>query len=61
MFKAELKENTVYKIQQFMLTGQIIEHRMAEHLYRIRLAKNTKIIEGSLCGICLDTVGLPHV
>lgn len=45
MFRAKLKEDTIYKIEQFIVTGQKIRNRVTDHLYRIKLAKNTKITE----------------
>lgn len=45
VLKGKLKEGTVYKIEQFMLTGQKIKNRVAGHLYRIKLAKYSKIAE----------------
>lgn len=45
VFKGKLKEDTVYKIEQFMLTGQKMRNQVAEHPYRIKLAKYTKIAE----------------
>ena len=47
MFTGKLKEDTVYKIQQFMVAGQKMRHRVAERLYKIKLTKYTKIIEVS--------------
>ena len=47
MFTGKLKEDTVYKIQQFMVARQKMRHRVAECLYRNKLANYTKIIEVS--------------
>lgn len=47
MFKGKLKEDAIYTIDQFMLTSQKFRHRVADHLYRIKLAKYTNIFEVS--------------
>lgn len=45
IFKGKLKENAIYSVERFMLTGQKTKHRVTNHLHRIKLAKNTKFVE----------------